>query len=213
MSTSTEISNAEFRRQLRSLFALLRAIVRRGAEGENSKSEYAAYLEGRIGALARVQDMLIRSPEDGIDLEEMVHGELLAQAVPASRYRALGPDTRIGRDAAMPLALALHELALNSLLHGVLGASSGELEIRWEQESSDGRRRLRMQWEERGDDSSGHPPTLDGFGLELIEKTLPYELDACTRVDWSGRGARVEILLPAEGRATFWRPGDRALTP
>src|SRR4051812_33091421 len=55
--------NAEFRRQLRSLFALLRAIVRRSAEGERSKSDYAAHLEGRIGTLARVHDMLMRAPE------------------------------------------------------------------------------------------------------------------------------------------------------
>lgn len=210
---TTENSNAEFRRQLRSLFAVLRAIVRRSANGESSKSDYAAYLEGRIGALARAQDMLMRAPEDGIDLEEMVHGELLAQAAPASRYRAIGPDTRIGREAAMPLALAFHELALNALLHGVLGQPSGELEIRWDHEGSDGRKRLRLLWEERGAPIPRHPPTLKGFGLELIEKTLPYELDAGTRVEWLERGARIEILLPTEGRAMFWHPGDRVSTP
>src|SRR5262249_46113966 len=150
-----------------------------------------------------------RAPEDGIDLEEMVHGELLAQAAPASRYRAIGPDTRIGREAAMPLALALHELALNALLHGVLGEPAGELEIRWDHEDGGGDRRLRLLWEERGTSKARHAPTHKGFGLELIEKTLPYELDACTRVDWPDRGARIEILLPAEGRAMFWRPGDR----
>jgi two-component system CheB/CheR fusion protein len=210
---TTENSNAEFRRQLRSMFALLRAIVRRGADGEGSKSDYAAYLEGCIGALARVQDMLMRAPEDGIDLEEMVHGEMMAQAAPESRYRATGPDTRIGREAAMPMALALHEMAQNALLHGVLGESSGELEIRWDHEAGDGQRRLRLLWEERGATLSMRPPTLKGFGLELIEKTLPYELDARTRVDWPERGARIEILLPAEGRAIFWRPGDRVTKP
>jgi two-component system, chemotaxis family, CheB/CheR fusion protein len=207
---TTDNSNAEFRRQLRSLFAMLRAIVRRSAAGESSKSDYAANLEGRLGALARVQDMLMRAPDDGIDLEEMVHGELLAQAAPASRYRAIGPDTRIGREAAMPLALAFHELTLNALLHGVLTEPAGEIEVRWDHEDGDGLKRLRLVWTEHGAPDSRHPPTLKGFGLELIEKTLPYELDACTRVDWPGAGARVEILLPAQGRATFWRPGDKA---
>jgi len=210
----TEKPNVEFRRQLRSLFAVLRAIVRHSAKGDGSRSsDYAACLEGRIGALARVQYMLIRAPEDGIDLEEMVHGELLAQAAPASRYRAIGPDTRIGREAATPLALALHEMALNALLHGALGEPSGELEIRWDHEARDGQKRLRLLWEEQGAPIPRQPPTRKGFGLELIEKTLPYELDACTRVDWPERGARVEILLPAEGRTMFWRPGDRVHTP
>lgn len=210
---TTEDFNAEFRRQLRSLFAVLRAIVRRSANGEGSKSDYAAYLEGRIGTLARVQDMLMRAPGDGIDLEELVHGELLAQATPASRYRAIGPDTRIGREAAMPLALALHELTLNALLHGVLGEPTGEVEVTWDHENGGGEKRLRLLWVERGASNPRHAPTHKGFGLELLEKTLPYELDACTRVEWPEQGARVEIFLPAVGKAMFWRPGDKAHTP
>ena len=114
---SMDKSNAEFRRQIRSLFALLRAIVRRSAEGEISKNDYAAQLEGRIGALARAQDMLMRAPDDGVDLDELTHGELLAQAIPERRYKVIGPDTRIGREAVMPVALALHELAVNALIH------------------------------------------------------------------------------------------------
>jgi two-component system CheB/CheR fusion protein len=210
---TTENFNAEFRRQLRSLFAVLRAIVRQSANGESSKSDYAAYLEGRIGTLARVQDMLMRAPGDGIDLEELVHGELLAQAAPASRYRAIGPDTRIGREAAVPLALALHELTLNALLHGVLGEPSGELEVSWDHEDAGGQKRLRLLWVERGPNKPRLPPTHKGFGLELLEKTLPYELDACTRVEWPEQGAQIEILLPAVGKASFWRPGDKAHTP
>lgn len=209
----TEDSNAEFRRQLRRLFAVLRAIVRRSAHGESSKSNYAAKLEGRIGALARVQDMLMRAPADGIDLEELVHGELLAQAAPAARYRAIGPDTRIGHEAAMPLALAFHELTLNTLLHGTLREPGGELEVRWDHEDASGQDRLRLLWLESGPNKLRHPPTHKGFGLELLEKTLPYELDACTRVEWPEQGAQIEILLPAVGKALFWRPGDKALTP
>ena len=57
----------------------------------------------------------------------------------------------------------------------------------------------------------GDPPTDKGFGLELIEMTLPYELGACNRVAWSPQGVRVEMLLPSEPGAVFWRPGDRVL--
>jgi two-component system CheB/CheR fusion protein len=207
---TTEDSNTEFRRQLRSLFAVLRAIVRRSAAAESSKGDYAAYLEGRIGTLARVHDMLMRAPGDGIDLEELVHGEFLAQSTPAARYRVIGPDTRIGREAAMPVALALHELTLNALLHGVLGEPAGELEVSWDHEDAGGQKRLRLLWVERGTPNPRHSPTRKGFGLELLEKTLPYELDACTHVEWPEQGARVEIVLPAMGRAMFWRPGDKA---
>lgn len=208
---SMDKSNAEFRRQIRSLFALLRAIVRRSAEGEISKNDYAAQLEGRIGALARAHDMLMRAPDDGVDLEELTHGELLAQAVPDRRYKAIGPDTRLGREAVMPMALALHELAMNALIHGAFGARGGHLDVTWEHLFRSGRKWLRVFWQESGMHIQGHPPTAKGFGLELIEKTLPYELGACNRVAWAPQGVQVEILLPSEAGAVFWRPGDRVL--
>jgi two-component sensor histidine kinase len=210
---TTDHISAELRRQLRSLFAVLRAIVRRSANGESSKGEFAAYLEGRIGALARVHDMLMRAPAEGIDLEELVHAEFLAQAVPAQSYRAIGPDTRIGREAAMPLALAIHELAMNALLHGTLGEREGSLEVSWDHVDADGHSRLSLLWRELGASRSRVAPTTKGFGLELLEKTLPYELSACTRVDWTNQGVRVEILLPKDGRTAFWRPGERAHLP
>ena len=82
-----ENSNAEFRRQVRGLFAILRAIVRRSADADISKTDYVAHLEGRIAALARANDMLMRAPHEGVDLEEIVHAELLAQAVRDPRLR------------------------------------------------------------------------------------------------------------------------------
>jgi len=208
-----ESPNAEFRRRLRSLFAVLRAIVRHSSAGENSKDDYAALLEGRIGALARVHDMLMRAPEVGVDLEELVHGEMLAQAVTSQRYDASGRDTRIAQEAAMPVALALHELTVNALIHGAFAAPGGKVEISWEHAVRNGRRWLRFLWQEDGVPIPRNPPTSKGFGLELLEKTLPYELEACTRVDWADRGARFEIQIPSAASATFWRPGDGANSP
>src|SRR5262245_47723655 len=95
-------SDAELRRQSRSLFAVLRIIVRQGARSELLNAEYVRRLESRVGALARVQEMFLRAPTDGIDLEELIEGEMLAQAVPPSRRTVGGPDIRLGSHAALP---------------------------------------------------------------------------------------------------------------
>src|SRR5215510_4440050 len=208
-----EPPTAEFRRQLRSLFAVLRAIVRSSATSENSKDEFAARLEGRIGSLARVHEMLMRAPDDGIDLEELVRGELLAQCIPVANYHAEGPDTRIGIEAATAVAMALHEMTTNAVLHGALVADEGRLDVNWDHVVQDGRTWLRLRWEERGAPTNGHAPTTKGFGLELLERTLPYELDACTQIDWAAAGARIQILVPARASATFWRAGERGAAP
>jgi two-component sensor histidine kinase len=206
-------TNAESRRQIRSLFAILRAIVRRSSDGDISKSDYVAHLEGRISALARAHDMLMRSPEQGVDLEEIVHAELLAQVIPGQRHRVFGPETRIGREAAVPIALAIHELATNALIHGALGTAAGTLVVSWEHLVRDGRHWLRLTWQEDGAQLAGTPPIAKGFGLELLERTLPYELGATTRIEWSQPGARVELLVPAEAATMLWRPGDGGTAP
>jgi len=206
-----ETPTLEFRRQLRSLFAVLRAIIRSSAAGEHSKDEFAARLEGRIGALARVHDMLMRAPDDGIDLEELVRGELLAQCIPDANYRAAGPDTRIGIEAATAIALAFHEMTTNAVLHGAFVAGEGQLDVEWDHVVQDGRNWLRLRWEETGAQFRGIAPTTKGFGLELLERTLPYELDACTQIDWADAGARIQILVPARASATLWRAGERAV--
>src|SRR5579862_4255928 len=81
----------EYRRQIRGLLAMIRAIIRRTARNDQSAEEYAGLLEGRLGALARVQDMLMRVPDEGADLMELVSAEFLAQGVPEGRVTLAGP--------------------------------------------------------------------------------------------------------------------------
>jgi two-component system CheB/CheR fusion protein len=207
---TTDNSIAEFRRQMRSLFAVLRAIIRRNTSGRESVDDYAARLEARVGALARVQDMLMRAPEYGIDLEELLRDELLAQAVGPQGFQIAGPDTRIGREAAVPVALALHELTVNALMHGALATPRGRVEIAWEHVEDKGERYLRFSWQESGVEIVSQP-TLTGFGLELLERTLPYELGVKTRIDWAPAGACVEIRIPMGATTTFWRPAEQGV--
>jgi two-component system CheB/CheR fusion protein len=188
---------------------MLRALVRRDADGTPGEREFAARLESRISALGRAQEMIMRSPREGIDLEELVHGELLAQAILPARYRVSGPDTRINENASMPLALALHELAVNSVIHGAFTDAQGSLEVSWEHGDREGRDWLRVRWQESAAHASGAAPTVKGFGLELIERSLPYELDACTRVAWQSTGTRVEIEIPGGQLASSWHRAER----
>jgi two-component system, chemotaxis family, CheB/CheR fusion protein len=213
VASQMDNTNAEFRRHSRRLFSVLRAIVRRSSDSASNKRDLAARIESRIGALARVHEMIMRSPREGIDFEELVHEELLAQAVSASQYRAAGPDTRIGSEAAFSLALALHELAVNSVIHGAFTTSQGLLEVSWDHVTRDAREWLQVIWQESGSQASGDQPTLKGFGLELLERSLPYELDACTRVEWQPGGARVELQIPAGAASSSWARGERSSSP
>jgi two-component system CheB/CheR fusion protein len=202
-----DTAHAEFQRQLRSTFAMLRAIVRRTTEGRGDIEDYAAQLEARIGALARINEILMRSPELGVDLQDMICGELLAHAIPAAQYSVAGPDIRVMNHAATPVALTLHELTMNALLHGAFGAPGGQVRVSWECVEQNGTPWLVLKWLERGLTLEPGQLAHKGFGLEIIERTLPYELGARTAFAVTAQGVEAELLIPAESAVPVWRLG------
>jgi two-component sensor histidine kinase len=203
-----ETTPAEFQRQLRGLFAVLRTLVRQTTRGRESVEDYAARLEGRIGALARVHEMLMRAPPEGVDLQEIICAELLAQAVGEARYAIAGPEIRIARESATSLALAFHELTLNALEHGALTRSRGWIEVAWQPSHQDGTDWLQVRWSEHRPRDEVVARAGKGFGSELIERMLPYELSARTRLEWTDEGVRVELLIPAFASVTVWRTAN-----
>lgn len=193
----------EHRRQVRDLLAVIRAIVRRTAPSAGSVEDFAAHLEGRLAAVARVQEILMRVGADGVhgaDLAELVSGEFLAEAIPDECVDIEGPRVRLPGKVAASLALALHELTTNAIKFGALRSSQGRVSVRWKIDSHD-RERVRLEWQERGISIVPDGPRIVGFGTELIERTLPYELRARTALDFAPGGVRCLIEFRADAPA------------
>jgi two-component sensor histidine kinase len=98
---------------------------------------------------------------------------------------------------ALPLAMALHELATNAAKYGALSNDAGRVEIGWSVE--DGGRRLALSWAERGGPAVA-PPQRSGFGTRLIQHGLARELagEVALAYDPAGVTCRIEApLLPA----------------
>jgi len=201
-------SAADFHRQLRSLFAVLRTLVRQSSQGRNSVADFSAHLEGRIGALARVHEMLMRVPAVGVDLEELVCGELLAQSAPMERCSVGGPEIRIARESAGALGLAFHELAVNAIAHGALATPGGRVNVHWSMRGENGSSWLEVQWSEHEARLDNTMPSHKGFGLELIERMLPHELSARTTMDFPSGGLHVQLLIPQAAATPIWRHGE-----
>ena len=176
----------EHRRQIRGLIAMLRAVIRRTVRRDQSADEYAGLLEGRLGALARVQDMLMRVPHAGADLMELASAEFLAQGVPEDRITLAGPQVPLPGSAAASLALALHELTTNAIQFGALSAAEGRIAVVWSENEQDGC--LRLEWREAGVPLLLTTPRTHGFGVKLLENTLPHELGARTSVEFAPGG-------------------------
>ena len=156
------------------------------------------HFQGRLDAFSRVQAIVTRSPEAGVDLASLIEDELLAHAAREGEALLIeGPDVCLKPRAAESLSLAIHELATNAVKYGALGAQHGRIFIHWGWLQRDGSRMLRLVWEENGVDMPAEEPKRYGFGLELLKRTLPYDLRAETRVDFRPAGLGFEMTMPA----------------
>jgi PAS domain S-box-containing protein len=192
-----QILLAELQHRVRNTLGVVRSIARRTAELSASKEELADHLQGRLAAFARVQAALTRTPAGGVDLAALIEDELLAHAARESEMLTVkGPPVMLKARPAESLSLALHELATNAVKYGALSRDGGRLAIGWTVEQRNGGPWLRFGWEEGGMHLSPETPARRGFGMELLERSLPYELDAVTRIDFRPTGFAFTMELP-----------------
>ncbi|MBU6461538.1 MAG: PAS domain-containing protein [Bradyrhizobium sp.] len=190
---------AELQHRVRNTLGVVRSIARRSAETSGSVTDYAAHLDGRLNAFARTQALVTRDPEGGVDLEILVLDELLAyKARDGEHVHVTGPTVRLQPKAAETMALAIHELATNALKYGALSKPEGRVEISWRIEDVDPPQ-LILDWRERG----GPPPAAsrrNGFGTELLERTLAFEFKGKTDLQFNQSGLHCTIEIPLSRR-------------
>jgi two-component sensor histidine kinase len=198
---------AELQHRVRNTLSVVRSIARRTAATSETTDDFAMHLDGRINAFARVQGAVTRDPDAGIDLEMLVAEGLLAVgAHEGEQVKGIrGPKVWLQPKAAETIALAIHELSTNALKYGALCAENGRIAVGWDYEGTDGQTRLVLRWIESGVRLSGERPERHGFGTELIERTIAYDLGGDATLEFDRDGLRCTISLP-RNRAIFMAP-------
>ena len=167
-----------------------------------SLSDYAAEFNNRLQALSRVQGLLSRRDGGDVTLSELVHAELTAVGVRLGGERVVvdGPPVTLPYRTMQLLALALHELATNALKYGALKGARGRLDVRWQILDPTENPRLELTWVESGVefDKQKTNSLHRGFGRELLEHALPYQLDATTRLELGKDGMRFWLAIPLQ---------------
>jgi two-component sensor histidine kinase len=199
-SSRSPFGHPDLPHRIRNILSVIRVIARRTAERSESVEDYAAQLESRINALARVQTGMMTDPQAGVDLGMLITDELLAHSIKGEQVKARGPRIKLGTKAAETLALAIHELTENAIKYGALSAKSGQVDITWRIDTDTAPARLEFEWREFGVSIVGSAPRRRGFGHELIERTLPYELAAATSIDFRPGGIRCSVAIPLASR-------------
>lgn len=203
----------ELQHRVRNMLAVLRSIMQRTAQTAETVGSYAMHLDGRMAAYARAHALLLRDPTGGVGLDTLLAEEFLAHlAHEGERVSLSGPAVRLHGKAAELLSLTLYELMVNAVEHGALSNSHGHVAVKWHVrpghaepgrvEDSEAGRVLRLEWRETGAAPSD-APRRRGFGTEVIERTLAYELGATGSLSFSRNGVRCILTLPLTDQITL----------
>ncbi len=176
-----------------------------GSGGIIPASARAAF-EARLLALARSHDVLTREGWTGVELGELVALALAPHGTGGGtpRHVALGPPLRVPPRFAVPLGVALHELATNAARHGALTQPGGRVEVSWLVEPSKQEGippMLRLRWAESGGPPVPGPPAARGFGTRLLERGLARELGGTVQLFFHPEGVVCEIVAPLRQQA------------
>lgn len=196
-----QVLMAELQHRTRNLLAVVQSIARQTLRTSASMSAFGSEFESRLRALSRVQGLLSRIDDQDIDLRTLVEVELFAHGdggVASGKVEIEGPPIALPATSAQALGLAVHELATNAVKYGALAQPAGKLKITWNLEADGAERRVMFEWSESGVRMpEGGLPKRKGYGSELIERALPYQLQAKTDLQFGTDGVRCVIVAPA----------------
>ena len=192
---------AELQHRTRNLITVVRAVSQQTLRESASLDEFRNRFGDRLSALSRVQGLLSHlSAGQRVTFDDLLKSELAALGAPDDKVTLDGPDNVALRSATVQtFSLALHELATNALKYGALASAGGHLTVRWTLISGgDGAPRLRGDGRERGVAMTHveDRPRGGGYGRELIEQALPYQLDARTTYEMTSEGVHCVIDVP-----------------
>jgi two-component sensor histidine kinase len=169
---------------------VIAAMAKQTARGADSVPEFVQNFEKRIFGLARSTDLLLANGVVGVDLHELILGQLDPfRPEDEKRLTIEGPPARLNNQAAQIIGMAAHELATNAVKYGAFQRDAGRLAVTWRREGDT----LALSWRETT--PAFRPPgERRGFGTAVLENMLGRSL-----------GASVERIVHDDGLE--WRFG------
>ncbi len=191
-SARQDLLIAELNHRVRNILGLIRALVARSKESATSLEHFVKTLSDRIFSLAQAHDMLTADQWRPVSLRGLLSRELDAYlGREKERVTLSGPPILIEPAAFSVMALVFHELTTNAAKYGALRDHHGKVSITW---ALDDMEALSIEWRESGGPAV-RPPSRQGFGTTIIERSIPFELqgEADVRYELSGLNARFMV--------------------
>lgn len=190
---------AELNHRVRNMLQVVIGLANQTLHRSEDLKQFEKAFMGRMQALARAYELVSREGWHKVSIGDLLRTQLVPFAGEGSRYTAEGDKVLLTANAALALGLVLYELATNATKYGALSVASGHIDISWRlDEQGDRQRVLSFHWRERGGPKVTRP-AHHGFGTELVQRQLRYELNGKAAMDFSEDGLEITVEIPATG--------------
>ena len=186
----------ELHHRVKNTLANVRAMMGATARSSGSVEDFTRDFSARIVSLADTHSMLTDDYWQMASLKKLLESELRHyDTSDKSRVLLEGPDVSLVADIAIPVGMALHELASNSSKYGALSRPQGRLEVRWTLGTAGDDQIVNLDWLERGGPAVEEPKRR-GFGTTLLEKVVAVQCNAKVELNYHRDGLRFAMALP-----------------
>jgi PAS domain S-box-containing protein len=192
-----EFMSRELSHRIKNLFAVVQGLISMALRKHQGMAQVSQALQLRMVALGRAHDLvrpriaegsILRSQTTLRELIRILTGPYIEDD--PQRLEISGDDTVVNEQAATPLALFFHEMAINSAVFGALSAPSGHLQIAISVGDD-----VVVEWRESGGPPIASPPE-PAFGLGLTKLTVERQLGGTLAMDWLPTGLHAVTHIP-----------------
>ncbi|MDB5642816.1 MAG: signal transduction histidine kinase [Hyphomicrobiales bacterium] len=187
-----ELLIRELHHRVRNTLAMVQGMANATANTAQDLAHFKETFARRIASLAMTHALLTDEKTQSTTLSRLVRQEMEALGMP-ERLELTGADLMLPSDLAVPIGMALHELATNAVKHGALSTAQGRIQINCSLDDESGD----ISWSEI-DGPTVIPPERRGFGAQLLDRVIQVQLGAKTSRDFAPDGLRVVISIPRE---------------
>jgi two-component system, chemotaxis family, CheB/CheR fusion protein len=190
---------SELNHRVRNMLQVVIGLANQTMSRSTDVQQFEKAFMGRMQSLARAYELLSRGGWQEVSVADLLNIQLAPFAAEGNRCTVEGEKVMLTANAALALGLVLYELATNATKYGALSVPDGRVDISWRLERRDDKDPvLIFSWRERGGPTVSEP-ARHGFGTELLQRQLRYELNGNATMDFHQDGLRVLLEIPVHG--------------
>ncbi|WP_234902084.1 sensor histidine kinase [Agrobacterium rubi] len=145
LDAQQRVIQREMAHRIKNILSMTMAVVSQTMHHSVSMKDASETITKRITALSNAQDVLTNAQFDDADVETLIKEVLRPHLGDTGRIQVTGPGVVIPAQAALGMALAIHELATNATKYGSLSNDDGRVNLHW---NTDKENSFFMEWQE-----------------------------------------------------------------